>query len=291
MSKAGSGWHSGGRGLNQYRPDGALRASVTLPVDWPTSCAFGGPDSARLFVTTARAGLDEAALARQPEAGHVLAVEGLGVPWPPLFPVPRSHARGDASGEPVRSLEPSSRGQKPAAVILVSNNRDRLGSAIASGTQPTLNRWPAWDRGAGIDSTRADGGLRHRHWVARRALISPRRFSPGERSPSSSIRSPSTRGIRPASHSPWPTGTERSGRQCSSGTGSRSNRARTPRGWSQARSSWHDPSTPGASPERGGSTKYRASSPVSRSVSGGQSNDPKNSTSGSGTRPRRGEQL
>jgi L-arabinonolactonase len=87
MNKAASGvalW--GGAAVNQYRPDGTLKASVTLPVDRPTSCAFGGADGATLFVTTAREGLDEAALARQPHAGHVLAIEGLGVRGLPCFP-------------------------------------------------------------------------------------------------------------------------------------------------------------------------------------------------------------
>ena len=47
--------------------------------DRPTSCAFGGPDRATLFITTASHGLDEAALARQPDAGRVFRLDGLGV--------------------------------------------------------------------------------------------------------------------------------------------------------------------------------------------------------------------
>ena len=76
----------GGAAVHQYRPDGSLQASVPLPVDRPTSCAFGGPDNATLFVTTARVGLDDVALARQPDAGRVLAIEGLGVRGLPCFP-------------------------------------------------------------------------------------------------------------------------------------------------------------------------------------------------------------
>jgi sugar lactone lactonase YvrE len=76
----------GGAAVNQYRPDGILKASVTFPVDRPTSCAFGGPDNATLFVTTAREGLDKAALARQPDAGRVLAIEGLSVRGLPCLP-------------------------------------------------------------------------------------------------------------------------------------------------------------------------------------------------------------
>ncbi|HUO70055.1 MAG TPA: SMP-30/gluconolactonase/LRE family protein [Solirubrobacteraceae bacterium] len=68
----------GGGAVNRYAPDGALLMTVSLPVDQPTSCAFGGPDRATLFVTTAREGLDEAAQARQPDAGRVFAIAGLG---------------------------------------------------------------------------------------------------------------------------------------------------------------------------------------------------------------------
>jgi sugar lactone lactonase YvrE len=73
----------GGGVVRRYGPDGALLTSVTLPVDRPTSCAFGGPDRSTLFVTTARDGLDDAALSRQPHAGHVFRIEGLGVKGAP----------------------------------------------------------------------------------------------------------------------------------------------------------------------------------------------------------------
>jgi sugar lactone lactonase YvrE len=69
----------GGGAVNRYAPDGSLLATVPIPVERPTSCAFGGPDRATLFVTTARADLDEAALARQPDAGRVFSIDGLGV--------------------------------------------------------------------------------------------------------------------------------------------------------------------------------------------------------------------
>ncbi len=69
----------GGAAVKRYGPDGSLLATVPVPVERPTSCAFGGPDRTTLFVTTARADLDEAALARQPDAGRVLSIEGLGV--------------------------------------------------------------------------------------------------------------------------------------------------------------------------------------------------------------------
>ncbi|MEA2178863.1 MAG: hypothetical protein QOG77_2160 [Solirubrobacteraceae bacterium] len=69
----------GGGALRRYDPRGSALASVPVPADRPTSCAFGGADGKTLFITTARHGLDEIALARQPDAGRVLRVDGLGV--------------------------------------------------------------------------------------------------------------------------------------------------------------------------------------------------------------------
>lgn len=77
-------WNGGA--LRRYAPDGSLLETVALPVDRPTSCAFGGSDSATLFVTTSREGLDESALARQPDAGRVFRIDGLGVSGPPCLP-------------------------------------------------------------------------------------------------------------------------------------------------------------------------------------------------------------
>ena len=76
----------GGGAVRRYRPDGALLTAVPLPVDRPTSCAFGGRDRSTLFVTTARHGLDDAALSRQPHAGRVFRIEGLGVRGAPCTP-------------------------------------------------------------------------------------------------------------------------------------------------------------------------------------------------------------
>ncbi len=70
-----------GGGVARFAPDGRLDRFVPLPVTRPTSCAFGGPGLDRLYVTSARTGLDEAALAREPLAGAVfmldLGVKGL----------------------------------------------------------------------------------------------------------------------------------------------------------------------------------------------------------------------
>jgi len=75
-----------GGAVRRYAPDGALLTTVEMPVDRPTSCAFGGVDRSTLFVTTARHGLDAAALARQPDAGRVFRIEGLGVRGAPCAP-------------------------------------------------------------------------------------------------------------------------------------------------------------------------------------------------------------
>jgi sugar lactone lactonase YvrE len=68
-----------GAAVRRYSARGDLLATVPIPVGRPTSCAFGGRDLATLFVTTARHGLEPVALARQPDAGRVLRVDGLGV--------------------------------------------------------------------------------------------------------------------------------------------------------------------------------------------------------------------
>lgn len=77
-------WNGGA--VNRYAVDGSLLATVQLPVARPTSCAFGGPDRDTLFVTSARNDLDDDALARQPHAGRVFAIGGLGVRGPPCLP-------------------------------------------------------------------------------------------------------------------------------------------------------------------------------------------------------------
>lgn len=76
----------GGAAVNRYRPDGTLQASVELPLERPASRAFGGPDRAALFVTTAPL-TSTAPLSRdKPEAGRVFAIEGLGVRGFPCLP-------------------------------------------------------------------------------------------------------------------------------------------------------------------------------------------------------------
>jgi sugar lactone lactonase YvrE len=62
----------GGGALRRLTPDGEPDAVLPVPVSQPTSCAFGGPDFADLYITTARVGLTEAQLAAQPLAGRLL---------------------------------------------------------------------------------------------------------------------------------------------------------------------------------------------------------------------------
>lgn len=55
--------------LRRFAPDGERLERIELPVQRPTSCAFGGPALDMLFITSARIGLDENSLAMQPSAG------------------------------------------------------------------------------------------------------------------------------------------------------------------------------------------------------------------------------
>ncbi len=61
--------------LVRYAPDGRVDRIVELPVQRPTSCAFGGPDLRVLYVTSAIWDLEGDALRDQPWAGGVLALD------------------------------------------------------------------------------------------------------------------------------------------------------------------------------------------------------------------------
>jgi L-arabinonolactonase len=70
--------------LLRFAPDGRVDRTVKLPVSRPTACAFGGPDLATLYVTTARFRLAPERRAAEPHAGGLLAldVNARGLPEP-----------------------------------------------------------------------------------------------------------------------------------------------------------------------------------------------------------------
>jgi sugar lactone lactonase YvrE len=73
---------------HRYSPDGRLDRVIALPVTQPTSMCFAGADLSTLIITTATYGLDEAALAAQPLAGGVFALDAnctgpAATPWRP----------------------------------------------------------------------------------------------------------------------------------------------------------------------------------------------------------------
>ena len=75
----------GGWRVVRYAPDGSIDRIVKMPVEQPTSCAFGGDDLSTLYVTSARDGLSDDALAHQPLAGSLFAFKP-GVKGVPLAP-------------------------------------------------------------------------------------------------------------------------------------------------------------------------------------------------------------
>lgn len=74
----------GGWRVVRYAPNGRVDRVIRLPVEQPTSCAFGGPDLSTLYVTSAWDELSEEARAKQPLAGGLFAIEvgvkGLAIP-------------------------------------------------------------------------------------------------------------------------------------------------------------------------------------------------------------------
>ncbi len=75
-----------GWAVRRFTPSGALERTVELPAARTTSCAFGGPDLAHLYVTSARDGLSRAQLAEAPLAGGLFVIDpGLaGLPITPF---------------------------------------------------------------------------------------------------------------------------------------------------------------------------------------------------------------
>jgi sugar lactone lactonase YvrE len=60
--------------VRRYSPSGDWLETIKMPVARPTSCAFGGRDLDRLYITSASIGLDEQALEMQPNAGGLFMV-------------------------------------------------------------------------------------------------------------------------------------------------------------------------------------------------------------------------
>ena len=60
--------------IRRFSAEGERLQTIRMPVSKPTSCAFGGPDLDRLYVTSASIGLDGAALEMQPNAGGLFMV-------------------------------------------------------------------------------------------------------------------------------------------------------------------------------------------------------------------------
>lgn len=65
----------GGWGVRRYSPQGALLECVSFPVANVTKLAFGGADLTTVYATTARKGLNAAALAAQPLAGGLFCFQ------------------------------------------------------------------------------------------------------------------------------------------------------------------------------------------------------------------------
>lgn len=66
---------AGGACLTRTGADGEVVEIVELPVSWPTSCAFGGPDLDTLYVTSARFTMDAGHLAAHPLEGGLFALK------------------------------------------------------------------------------------------------------------------------------------------------------------------------------------------------------------------------
>ena len=61
--------------ISRYTPSGRVERVVHLPVQRPTSCAFGGEKLDTLFVTSARVRLSDRELSEQPLAGAIFALD------------------------------------------------------------------------------------------------------------------------------------------------------------------------------------------------------------------------
>ncbi|SIN64377.1 SMP-30/gluconolactonase/LRE family protein [Chitinophaga niabensis] len=66
----------GGGCVHRYHPEsGEIIGKILVDAPHVTSCAFGGPDMNRLFITTARSGLTQSQLAQFPDSGSLFVAE------------------------------------------------------------------------------------------------------------------------------------------------------------------------------------------------------------------------
>ena len=66
---------AGGSALTRTMPNGRIDRVVELPCSWPTSCTFGGPALATLYVTSARFTMSAEHLSANPQEGGLFALE------------------------------------------------------------------------------------------------------------------------------------------------------------------------------------------------------------------------
>lgn len=73
-------WLAGVDGWQVYRftPDGRLDRTIDVPVEKPSKPIFGGPNLDVLYLTSIGTGLTPGSEARQPQAGGLFAITGLG---------------------------------------------------------------------------------------------------------------------------------------------------------------------------------------------------------------------
>ncbi|MBN1994454.1 MAG: SMP-30/gluconolactonase/LRE family protein [Anaerolineae bacterium] len=67
--------HWDGWKITRYSPAGQVERVIQMPVQRPTSCAFGGPNLDELYITSARPDLAEAELKNQPLAGDIFRLK------------------------------------------------------------------------------------------------------------------------------------------------------------------------------------------------------------------------
>lgn len=67
--------------VHGYLPDGTLAETITLGAPQVTCCALGGRDLTRLFITSARIGMSDEAIAAAPGSGGLFVVD---LPYPGL---------------------------------------------------------------------------------------------------------------------------------------------------------------------------------------------------------------